>query len=92
MFKGLFLFLKKIYFDYFQLCSDECVSACACRSSQRTEALDALGLELQTVVSTSCGCWGLNPDPLEEKQALLAAQPSPQMTVVYFRLIFSLFF
>jgi hypothetical protein len=39
---------------------------------------DALGLELQTGVSCTCGCRELNLGPLEEQTVLLTAEPSLQ--------------
>jgi hypothetical protein len=33
---------------------------------------------LEPTCEPSCGCWKLNPGPLQEEQMLLAADPSPQ--------------
>ena len=46
----------------------------ACGGQKKEVSL--LELELQTVVN--CGCWELNPDPLEEKLFLLMPEPSLQ--------------
>jgi hypothetical protein len=43
------------------------------------KVLDPLDLEPQTVESRPCGCWGLNPGPLEEQPVLvLLTEPSLQ--------------
>ena len=54
-----------------------CVCVCVCvyttlRNKERK--LDSLGLELQN----TCGCWELNPGPLEEHYILLATELSLQ--------------
>ena len=45
-------------------------------------ALDPLELE-EMICESSCGCWGFNPDPLEEQMVLLTAEPSLQSIHTY---------
>jgi hypothetical protein len=56
-----------------------CAHTCVLRGLKR--ALDPLELEL------SCGCWELNPDPLQEQQIPLTAKmPLQPLSVLYIAL------
>lgn len=71
-------FVSKHVF-YLKCICDACLSllyhVCAgtCRDRKRT--LDSLELELKVVVNSGCGCWGLNPCPLEHLSAMVSLQP-----------------
>jgi hypothetical protein len=51
-----------------------CIPACQKRASDPT--IDGYG--------PPCGCWGMNPGPLEEQIVLLTADPSLQAQIFLF--------
>jgi len=61
-----YLFLLYVYVHHVHA-----VPVQAIQSTQRTSV--ALGLELDSC-ELSCGCWKLNPGPLEEQPVLLTAK------------------
>lgn len=61
------------YFLNFILCTLVfCLHSCLCEGVGSPEAVSTDSCEL------SCGCWELNPGPLEEQPGLSAAEPSLQ--------------
>lgn len=50
--------------------------ACVRLSGGQKDVSDSLELELQEVVSLSCGCWDPKPDPFKEQPALLTSASS----------------
>ena len=79
---NLTTFLLKIYWYVL------CVCVCAwvyvyeppvCRSHRsQKRVLESMDLRLQNSLSTTHGCWDLNPGPQHKQQELLDAQPSLQ--------------
>jgi hypothetical protein len=43
---------------------------------------DLLEQEMQSLV-LPCGCWEVNPAPLEDQPVLLATEPSPQPDIIF---------
>lgn len=75
----VWVFCRRVY-----LCTT-CIPG-ASKSQKRVS--EPLGLELQSY-ELSCGCWKLNPSPMEEQPVLLATKPSLLPLLIYFQTEFS---
>jgi hypothetical protein len=58
---------------------------CLVFTEARSELLGPLGQGLEEVCELPCGCWELNPGPLEEQPVFLTDDPSLLCIPVFWR-------
>lgn len=84
----IYLFLLVLKFILFRVCLCVCLCEQICRpecSAHGGQMREVICSWSHRTITHQCGCWELNSGPQEEKEedALLAAEPPPQLPFVY---------